>query len=146
MEKQTPKSNLRGSVFSSKSVYDYSDRLLGLLISRVFLEKTADGAVMREAARRAGIELILPTIEAPPAASNLPGPIFVELGGMMSCGPNTANAGRDCARVVAGIFNGPNPANIPISQPTKYELCFNLNTAKALGSGYRLCCWCRPTR
>ena len=190
MEKQTPKSNLRGSVFSSKSVYDYSDRLLGLLISRVFLEKTADGAAMREAARRAGIELILPTIEAPywreeeyrvaftrmaeesvegvvvgtmvenwtfrrfiialakefRLPSIYPDRIFVELGGMMSCGPNTANAGRDCARVVAGIFNGPNPANIPISQPTKYELCFNLNTAKALGSGYRLCCWCRPTR
>jgi putative ABC transport system substrate-binding protein len=35
--------------------------------------------------------------------------------------------------VVAEIFNGANPANIPISQPTKYELCFNLNTAKALG-------------
>ena len=34
---------------------------------------------------------------------------------------------------VAEIFNGANPANIPISQPTKYELCFNLNTAKALG-------------
>ena len=36
-----------------------------ILISQVFLEKTADGAAMREAARRAGIELILPTIEAP---------------------------------------------------------------------------------
>jgi putative ABC transport system substrate-binding protein len=38
---------------------------LGILISRVFLEKTADGVAMREAARRAGIEFILPTIEAP---------------------------------------------------------------------------------
>jgi putative tryptophan/tyrosine transport system substrate-binding protein len=52
---------------------------------------------------------------------------------MISFGPDTVNAGRDCARVVAEIFNGANPANIPISQPTKYELCFNLNTAKALG-------------
>ena len=62
-----------------------------------------------------------------------PDRIFVELGGMMSYGPYTANAGQDCARVIAEIFNGANPANIPISQPTKYELCFNLNTAKALG-------------
>ena len=62
-----------------------------------------------------------------------PDSIFVELGGMMSFGPDTANAGRDCARVVSEIFNGANPANVPISQPTKYELCFNLNTAKALG-------------
>jgi ABC transporter substrate binding protein len=38
---------------------------LGVLISRVFVEKTADGAAMRGAAQRAGIELILPTIEAP---------------------------------------------------------------------------------
>ena len=38
---------------------------LGILISRVFLEKTADGAAMSEAAKRASIELILPTIEAP---------------------------------------------------------------------------------
>jgi putative ABC transport system substrate-binding protein len=57
----------------------------------------------------------------------------IELGGMMSFGPDSANAGQDCARVVAEIFNGANPANIPISQPTKYELCFNLNTAKAPG-------------
>ena len=150
---------------------------LGILISRVFLEKTADGAAMREAARRAGIELILPTIEAPywreeeyrvaftrmaeESADGVvvatmvenwtyrrliitlakefrlpaiyPDRIFVELGGMISFGPDTANAGQNCARVVAEIFNGVNPANIPISQPTKYELCFNLNTAKALG-------------
>jgi hypothetical protein len=38
---------------------------LGILISRAFLEKTADGAAIRDAARRAGIKLILPTIEAP---------------------------------------------------------------------------------
>jgi putative ABC transport system substrate-binding protein len=35
--------------------------------------------------------------------------------------------------VVAEIFNGANPANIPISQPTKYELALNQKTAKALG-------------
>jgi putative ABC transport system substrate-binding protein len=55
-----------------------------------------------------------------------PDRIFVELGGMISFGPDSADAGRDCAREVAEIFNGANPANIPISQPTKYELCFNL--------------------
>ena len=59
--------------------------------------------------------------------------IFVELGGMMSFGPDTANAGRDCARMVAEIFKGANPAGIPISQPTKYELSLNLKTGKALG-------------
>ena len=62
-----------------------------------------------------------------------PDRIFVELGGLMSFGVDWVDSGRDCARVVAEIFNGANPGNIPISQPTKYELCFNLNTAKALG-------------
>jgi putative ABC transport system substrate-binding protein len=62
-----------------------------------------------------------------------PDRIFVELGGMMSFGPDSASAGRDCARVVAEIFKGAKPANIPISQPTKYELSLNLKTAGALG-------------
>ena len=40
---------------------------------------------------------------------------------------------RDSARIIAEIFNGANPANIPISQPTKYEIGLNLRTAKELG-------------
>jgi putative tryptophan/tyrosine transport system substrate-binding protein len=59
--------------------------------------------------------------------------IFVELGGLMSLGPDGLDLGRDCARVVSEIFNGASPANIPISQPTKYEISLNLKTAKALG-------------
>jgi putative tryptophan/tyrosine transport system substrate-binding protein len=62
-----------------------------------------------------------------------PDRIFVELGGLMSFGVDWVDSGRDLARVVAEIFNGANPANIPISQPTKYELSLNLKTAKALG-------------
>jgi len=41
--------------------------------------------------------------------------------------------GRECARVVAEIFKGANPANTPVSQPTKYEISVNLKTAKELG-------------
>jgi putative ABC transport system substrate-binding protein len=59
--------------------------------------------------------------------------MFVELGGLMSYGPDWTDLGRDCARVASQIFDGANPANIPISQPTKYELSLNLQTAKALG-------------
>ena len=62
-----------------------------------------------------------------------PGRSFVELGGLMSLGPDWLELGRDCARVVSEIFNGASPANIPISQPTKYEIGLNLKTAKALG-------------
>ena len=35
--------------------------------------------------------------------------------------------------IIADIFNGANPANVPISQPTKYEIDLNLKTAKELG-------------
>ena len=35
--------------------------------------------------------------------------------------------------IIADIFNGANPANVPISQPTKYEIGLNLKTAKELG-------------
>jgi putative ABC transport system substrate-binding protein len=62
-----------------------------------------------------------------------PATIFVELGGLISFGVNWVDFGGECARVVAEIFNGANPANIPISQPTKYELALNQRTAKALG-------------
>jgi putative ABC transport system substrate-binding protein len=48
--------------------------------------------------------------------------------------------------VVAEIFNGANPANIPISQPTKYELSINLKTAKAFGIEIRPRGSRRPTR
>jgi putative tryptophan/tyrosine transport system substrate-binding protein len=62
-----------------------------------------------------------------------PAGIFVERGGLMSFGFVGADLFRDCARIVAEIFNGANPANIPISQPTKYEIGINLKTAKELG-------------
>jgi putative ABC transport system substrate-binding protein len=62
-----------------------------------------------------------------------PATIFVELGGLMSFGVNCEDFGGECARVVAEIFKGASPANIPISQPTKYELALNQRTAKALG-------------
>ncbi len=62
-----------------------------------------------------------------------PDRMFVELGGLMSFGAEWDALGRDCARVVAKIFNGANPATTPISQITKYKLSLNLKTAKALG-------------
>jgi putative ABC transport system substrate-binding protein len=51
----------------------------------------------------------------------------------MSFGADFVDHGRECARIVVEIFNGANPANIPITQPTRYELSINLKTAKTLG-------------
>jgi putative tryptophan/tyrosine transport system substrate-binding protein len=64
-----------------------------------------------------------------------PDRMFVELGGLMSFGVDWVGLGRDCARAVTEIFNGANPASIPISEPRKYDLTVNLETAKVFGSG-----------
>jgi putative tryptophan/tyrosine transport system substrate-binding protein len=58
---------------------------------------------------------------------------FVNSGGLMSYGPNFAAVGRDVARYVDKILKGTKPADLPVEQPTKFELIINLKTAKVLG-------------
>jgi putative ABC transport system substrate-binding protein len=152
---------------------------IGILASRTFIESTAGRSAVaerKEAARRAGIELVFP-IEAVYWSKDeyraafahmvregvdrilvteqnenwtyrrsiiafanefrlpaiYPDRMFVELGGLMSFGPAWIDFGKECGRIVSEVFNGANPANIPISQPTKYELSLNLMTARHLG-------------
>jgi len=57
----------------------------------------------------------------------------VEVGGMMSYGPNFPDLFRRAADVVDKILRGVKPADIPVEQPTKFDLVVNLVTAKALG-------------
>jgi putative ABC transport system substrate-binding protein len=51
----------------------------------------------------------------------------------MSYGPNWAELFRHAAEQVDKILRGTRPADIPVEQPTKFELVINLKTAKALG-------------
>ncbi|SCK32994.1 putative ABC transport system substrate-binding protein [Variovorax sp. HW608] len=58
---------------------------------------------------------------------------YAENGCLMAYGPGYGNEGKDGARYVVRILKGAKPADLPIEQPTKFELLINLNTAKRLG-------------
>jgi putative ABC transport system substrate-binding protein len=59
--------------------------------------------------------------------------MFVEAGGLMSYGANYPDQYRRCADFVDKILRGAKAADIPVEQPTKFDLVINLITAKALG-------------
>ena len=58
---------------------------------------------------------------------------YVDLGGLISYGPNFLNLWRRAAELVDKILRGAKPGDLPVEQPTKFDLVINLTTAKALG-------------
>jgi putative tryptophan/tyrosine transport system substrate-binding protein len=58
---------------------------------------------------------------------------YVKAGGLMSYGPNYSDLFRRAAEMVDKILRGTKPGDMPVEQPTKFELVINLTTAKAIG-------------
>ncbi len=71
------------------------------------------------------LQLKLPAIYADPN--------FAKAGGLMSYGPNFDSITRNLAIYIDKIFKGAKPADLPVEQPTKFELVINLKTATAIG-------------
>ena len=92
-------------------------------------EKT-DGLVVQQTASLRQIADLAISHQLPTIQESLS---FVEAGGLMAYGPNRAALGERAAWYADRILKGTNPANLPIEQPTKFELAINLKTAKWLG-------------
>jgi putative tryptophan/tyrosine transport system substrate-binding protein len=100
----------------------------------VLAQSRADGILVSDESENvANRKAIVELAEKGQLPAIFPYRAFVEDGGLMSYGVDNGDLGRHAAGMVGQILEGAKPADIPIFQPTKFELSINLKTAKALG-------------
>jgi putative ABC transport system substrate-binding protein len=97
------------------------------LLARVAAEAAPDGNLNTY---RGLIEELAARFALPVIAANR---IFRDAGTLVSYGANGAAQYRQAAAYVDSILGGERPADLPVLQPTKFELVINLKTAKAIG-------------
>jgi putative ABC transport system substrate-binding protein len=106
-------------------------------IDRAFAAMTAEGAEALRVNVDPVFDVHLTRIAALAANGHLPSISgfgrYAEVGGLMAYAANFSEQARRTAVYVDKILKGAKPANLPVEQPTKFELIINLKTARALG-------------
>ena len=92
------------------------------------------------------VKLIVELAEKNRLPAIYPFKLFVEAGGLMSYGTDVSVSGDNIADIAGQILKGARPSEIPIRQPTKFELVINLKTAKALSLTVPAYAACRRRR
>ena len=89
--------------------------------------------VMPDVFNNANRELIIALAARLGVPAIYPRPVFAELGGLIAYGADLTEQFRQAAGYIDRILKGANPGDLPIQQPTKFDLAINVKTAKALG-------------
>ena len=102
-------------------------------IERVIAQRSHDGLIVTGGGGGVRRKLIIELAALHQLPTIYPYRYFVTDGGLMSYGPNMTEQARHAAAYVDRVLKGEKPSDLPVQQPTKFELVINLKAAKALG-------------
>jgi putative ABC transport system substrate-binding protein len=97
------------------------------------MRQRIDSALVQDCSRLPRPESVVDLLNTSRVPALYPYPWFVEAGGLISYGPNSAEMHRRAAIFVDKILKGASPAELPVEQPTRFKMLINLKTARTLG-------------